>query len=79
MKMKNRTTGWYMVEADADDYYSPDAESEGPHATADEAMAHATTERPIVRYLADDGYLYVDEPEHDDGYAGTAREMLGRP
>jgi len=63
-KNKRATTGWYVVDHDAPDYYLSelDSESEGPHGTYADAKRHFTDGR-IIRFLDDDGYLYIEEPD----------------
>ena len=64
MKTREQYVGWYAVDSSQDDFFKPNSESEGPHATFEDAKSHASADQ-IVRYLHVDGYLYVDEPDND--------------
>jgi hypothetical protein len=66
--VKIEFVGWYAVENDVEDWYRPDDEANGPYVTYTEAKNSAKADQ-IIRYLADDGYLYVDEPDE----SGTRR------
>ena len=62
LQLRTEYVGWYAVDSSEGDYYQPGPESEGPHASYADAKQHAGEDQ-IIRYLAQDGCLYVDEPE----------------